>query len=320
MSSEHAAPTGRLDYSGDLAPVIDDICRAYGIGKPNDFSVIGVGYEDCNVIINTQQDRFMAKMFAKTRKPDEIDRYANIVQRVVEAGIHHPELVKTPGGDTIYRIGRISLALMRFVEGKTFYDLGRIPTAEERKAVIEQAAKINLIDYKPPRLFDSWAIPHIQAMFDKVSAFIEPDDLQLVEEVMRRYQKIPVSELPHAFVHGDIIKTNTIKGDDGKVYIIDFSVANWYPRIQELAVIAANLLHEDKGLSLAGRCELVASEYGQFNPLTTQERAHLHSYALAGVTMEFLGSHWEKHINDNRGEENEYWLTLGRKGLRKELS
>src|SRR5260370_40155566 len=96
--SEHTATTGRLGYSGDLAPIIDDICKAYGIGSPSDFSVIGVGYEDCNVIISTDQDRFMAKMFAKTRKPEEIDRYAEIMQKVGEVGGAHPGVVWVPAG------------------------------------------------------------------------------------------------------------------------------------------------------------------------------------------------------------------------------
>jgi Ser/Thr protein kinase RdoA (MazF antagonist) len=319
VSTEHRAPAGRLDYSGDLAPVVDDVCQAYGLGSPQGFSVIGVGYEDCNVIIDTAQGRFMAKMFAKTRKAGEIGRYAKVIEKVVEAGVNHPALVAAPGGGAVYRTGNISLVLMRFVEGKTFYDLGRIPTDEERQAIIEQAAKINRIGYKPPYLFDSWAIPHIQTMFDKVQRFIDPGDLRLVTEVMRRYKEIPVSELPHTFVHGDIIKTNTIKGDDGKLYIIDFSVANWYPRIQELAVMAANLLHEEGGRNLAERCEQVASEYNRHNPLTAAEHRHLHTYALAGVAMEFMGSHQEKHINGDQGEETEYWLNLGREGLRREL-
>ncbi len=71
MGMEYALPAGRLDYSGDLTPIINDICRTYEIGEPSGFSIIEVGYEDCNVIIETQQDKFMAKMFAKTREPDE---------------------------------------------------------------------------------------------------------------------------------------------------------------------------------------------------------------------------------------------------------
>ncbi len=106
----------------------------------------------------------MAKMFAKSRKPEEIERYADVMQHVVAAGVNHPEIIPYTNGSTLYRTGAITLVLMRFVEG------------------------------------------------------------------------------------------NTIKGDDGKIYIIDFSVANWYPRIQELAVMAANLLHEKNGLSLNSNC------------------------------------------------------------------
>ncbi len=53
-----------------------------------------------------------------------------------------------------------------------------------------------------------------------------------VEQAMARYAEILVDDLPHTFVHGDFTKANVLNGDDGKVYILDFSVANWYPRIQ----------------------------------------------------------------------------------------
>src|SRR5690606_12517683 len=112
-------------------------------------------------------------------------------------------------------------------------------------------------------------------------------------------------------------KANVIKGEDGKIYILDFSVANRYPRIQELAVIVANLLHDDSETTLEGKCEQVANEYSEFNQLTEQERQHLPAYALAGVAMEFMGAHQEKYINGNDTEETDYWLSLGREGLRK---
>lgn len=314
---EHKAPTDRLTYTGDLTPVIEDICQAYELGTPKDFSVIEVGYEDCNVIINTDHDRFMAKMFAKFRTPEDIQRYVDIIQNVIEVGVHHPELIMAPGDNPTYTSGGVTLALLKFVEGETFYGLKRPLTDDERRAVIEQAAKINSIDYQPPYLFDSWAIPNIRSMFDRVKEFVAPEDLVLVEQAMERYEAIPVDTLPHAFVHGDIIKTNTLKGDDGEVYILDFSVANWYPRIQELAVIVANLLHEEPGPSIEESCKRVIDEYNQLNLLTDEEKRYLPAYALAGIAMEFMGAHQEKFINGVDGEENDYWLTLGREGLRR---
>jgi Ser/Thr protein kinase RdoA (MazF antagonist) len=154
-------------------------------------------------------------------------------------------------------------------------------------------------------------------MLEKVRQFVAPEDLQLAEQAVERYEAIPVETLPHAFVHGDFTKANIMKGDDGEIYVFDFSVANWYPRIQELAVIVANLLHDNTSeRSILEICNLVADEYGL---LTDEERKHLPTYTLAGVAMEFLGAHQEKYINGIDNEENDYWMSLGRAGLQKEL-
>jgi Ser/Thr protein kinase RdoA (MazF antagonist) len=313
-------PTDRLNYTGELMPVIEGICDAYGVGKPISNSVIEVGYEDCNVIIETSQSRYLAKMFSKNRTPDEISRYTNMMQKVVEAGVHHPELLRTATGDVTYSNSGISLVLMQFIDGKTFYELNRAPTPIERKAVLEQAAKVNEIDYQPPYLFDSWAIPNIKTMFDRVKQYLQTDDLETVKRVMSGYEAIPVDNLPHSFVHGDFTKTNIMLDTNGQIHILDFSVANWYPRIQELAVIVANLLHDNSDTSsIQDKCKVVADEYGQYNALTDLERTHLPAYALAGMAMEFMGAHQEKYINGNDTDETAYWLTLGREGLRKAL-
>jgi len=316
MSNEHKAPTDRLNYTGDLTPIINDICTTYHLGAVQEFSVIEVGYEDCNVIIETEADAFLAKMFAAFRTPDDVERYATTIKKVSEAGVYHPELIETPAGETTHKTHGITLALLKFVAGKTFYDLGRPPDDDERKAVIEQTAAVHRIDYKPAYLMDSWAIPNIRSMHDRVRQFLEPEDSALIEQVITQYEAVPIDELPHAFVHGDIIKTNVLKGDDGKVYILDFSVANWYPRVQELAVIASSLLYEENGPSLKERCQIVADEYDQFNKLTEVERKHLLTFGLAASAMELMGAHQEKYINGVDTEENDYWLQLGRKGLR----
>lgn len=315
--SELQTPADRLNYLGDLTPVIERVCEAYDIGQLSASSIVEVGYEDCNVVIETDQAKFVAKMFSKTRTPDDIARYATTMEKVMEAGVHHPELLTTQAGETTYSDSGVTLVLMRFVEGKSFLELDRSPSGQERKAVLEQAAKVNSIDYEPPYLFDSWAIPNIHVLFEKVKQYIEPGDLPSVERAIAGYDAIPVDDLPHCFVHGDFTKANVIKGQDGKIHILDFSVANHYPRIQELAVIVANLLHDDGEVTLDQKCKQVADEYSVFNPLTDQEREHLSAYALAGVAMEFMGAYQEKYINSNDTEETDYWLSLGREGLRR---
>lgn len=316
------APVNRLNYAGNLTPVIERLCENYRIGELTSFSVIEIGYEDCNVSINTASGKYLAKIFSKVRTPEDISRYAAIMEKVVAAGVHHPEIIKVSNGDVLYidhEANGISLVLMRFIEGKTFLQLKSAPNDKERQAVIEQAAKVNTIEHHPSYLFDSWAIPNIQAMFERVRKFIQPDDLVLVEKAMKLFAEVPLDALPHCFVHGDFTKANVLRGNDGRIYILDFSVANWYPRIQELAVIAANLLHDGR-TSLKDRTDIVADEYDKLSRLTPEEQNYLYPYALAGAAMEFMGSHQEKYINGNDTEETQFWLNLGREGLAREVS
>ncbi|MBI2410678.1 MAG: phosphotransferase [Candidatus Kerfeldbacteria bacterium] len=324
MTTEKQTPLDRLNYSGEIGAVINRLAGVYKIGSPTNFSVIGVGYEDCNVVIETPSGKYVAKIFSKDRNSEAIIRYSIIMEKAVEVGINHPPLIKTADGRVVYSDGEandISMVLMKFVDGQTFLELDRAPDEEEEKAVVEQAVKVNGIDYHPPYLLDSWAIPNIKAMFERTKQFIQSQDIQLIKQAMTQYAEIPVNNLPHCFVHGDFTKANIMKGNDGKIYVLDFSVANWYPRIQELAVIAANLLHEENSSqTLRNRTERVSEMYDKLTPLTPDEKKHLYAYALAGVAMEFMGGHQEKFIKGNATEETEYWLNLGRSGLRKELS
>jgi len=324
MGNITQTPTDRLNYTGDLGLVVDHLCEIYKVGNLINFSVIGIGYEDCNVFIETSEGKYVAKIFSKERNQEAITRYSTIMEKAVEAGVNHPQLLKTKLGEIVFsdsQANGISMVLMKFVSGGTFLEFNRAPDVEEQRAVIEQAVKVNRIDYHPPYLFDSWAIPNIKQMFDRVRQYIQPDDIGFVERAIALYSEIPVEKLPHCFVHGDFTKANVLKGDDGKIYILDFSVSNWYPRIQELAVISANLLHdENDSVSLRDRTELVSTEYEALNPLTLEEKQYLYAYALAGVAMEFMGAHQEKFIKGNNTEETEYWLNLGRNGLKKEFS
>ena len=87
MEMDKKTPADRLNYSGDLDPVVKRLSGVYQIGDPTDFSVIGVGYEDCNVIVNTSKGKFVAKIFSKIRTPQDITRYTTIMEKAVEAGV-----------------------------------------------------------------------------------------------------------------------------------------------------------------------------------------------------------------------------------------
>lgn len=307
-----ANPLERINHNSNLDTILTDACAAYQLTNLAGESVITVGYEDCNVVIDTDQGRFLAKLFSKERSLVDIKRYTNIVSRVVEAGVNHPKPLLNNDGKMVYRRSGVSLMIQEYIEGATFYEHHRDPNDSELDLITEQAAKINNIDYRPPFYEDSWAVLSINKMFEKVQPAVEPDDRQLLQKAVAIYNKIPVDRLPHAFVHGDMISTNVIKGRDGKVHIIDFSVANYYPRIQELAVMATSLLQNS---SLKQRCERILESYEKFAPLQSIEKKYLFDYAIAAAAMEVIGACDEKYFKRNSSSENDHWLNSGRSTL-----
>lgn len=317
---KNQTPIDRINLNGSFESLIERIVTNYNLGKVVNFEVITIGYEDCNTIINTDKGRYLAKIFSKSRKEEEVNRYAEIMQKAFGADINHPRLYSTSSGQWIYKdqFGP-SMVLMTYIEGKTFFEMNRTPNKEEIAHIVEQAAKLHKIDYRPKYLFDSWSVQNMQKMIDSVKEYIDDDGMKLVLKVLGIYKSIDFDDLPHAFVHGDFTKTNVLKGNDEKIYFLDFSVANYYPRIQELAVIAANLLYEPNGKSLKDRVEMLIQEYSKHTELTDKEKNALFDYTLSAVAMEFLGAHQEKYIKGNDTTETNYWMELGRNSLREAL-
>jgi Ser/Thr protein kinase RdoA (MazF antagonist) len=319
-SAKEGTPLDRIDYRGDIKLVIDRLANAYGIGKVKDFYVIEVGYEDCNIALQTEKGKYVAKIFSKQRDQENIARYNTMMEKAVEAGVNHPILYKLADGTSIFRdreANNISMVLMKFIEGFTLLEMDRIPNKDEVAPVFKQVAMIHRMNFHPPYVVDSWAIVNVAAMYERVRAYIELVDIKLIEKAIDRYNQIPVDRLPHCFVHGDFSKANAIKGDDGKIYILDFSVANWYPRIQEIAVIAANLFQDKNHSStLRERCAFVADAYDKINPLTAEEKQYLYDYARGGSAMELMGPLQEKYLHGNKMPETEYRIEVGRSGLR----
>lgn len=309
----------RINLESDLKTLLERVVLDYSLETLEDFSIIEIGFEDCNILFETPRGKFLAKIFSKTRADDTIERYANIIQAAIDSGVRHPKLLQSLNGQTLHRSHNSSpLVVLEYVEGKTYFETMSAPSNQELNDLIIQLFHLHQSTYKPGYVFDSWAIPNFEEMYEKVKNFVFGEDLRLLETVLRNFRMIPLQQLPHAFVHGDCTKANVLRGNDGQIYILDFSVANWYPKIQDLAVVAANLLHSNM-TSLKENVEVVKKEYLQYGDLNKLELNFLYTYSLAAVAMEFMGGLQEKHFSGNDGAEADYWLQLGREGLKAAL-
>lgn len=306
---ESVHPSDRLRQGVDIGVLIAEIAAFYQLGSVVSYSEITVGYEDCNVIIETTTGKYVTKLFARSRTKDEVDRYVLIMQKTEAAGVRHASLLRGRDGKYVFCSNGTFATTSKFISGKTFYELDRAPNHQELQDILVQITKMNAVDCRPSYVAGQWAVPNIRTLFEQTKRYISHSDAELAEHCMHRYEAIDTSVLPHGFVHGDLRKTNILLGDDGKVYLLDFFLTNWLPRVQELAVIAASLLHEPtRTTPLEEICAQLASMYGG---LTESEMVCLPDYVRAAITMEFLGGFYEKHVKHIDNEENDYWLRAG---------
>src|SRR3990167_7124732 len=88
----------RIEYKGDLAVFSAKVSEDFGLGKYRSYKIVPVGYEDLNIVLETDMDRFLVKALSKERSEASKERYAQIIEKVVEAGVAHPKLYKSDQG------------------------------------------------------------------------------------------------------------------------------------------------------------------------------------------------------------------------------
>lgn len=306
----------RIGGRKEAEAIVEMINDVFDIGAIERLEIIDVGYEDCNLAVWTASSKFVVKVFARYRRDDIPRRTVSIIEAIRRGGVRHPALLRDREGSVLCETpsGRLRFLVMCWVNGKNYYELGRPPTIGELDDIVEQAVRLHRVDHDPPHLVDPWSIPHLDELFGAVGHLLDPVDRRLVERVAESLRRTRATMLPHALIHGDLTKGNLLVTPDRGTYLIDLASANRWPRIQELAVMAANLMHGSE-LSLPERADLLASLYTGHQALTDAEQRAMQPYAFAAAAMEFLGAVREKMIGGDTSDETNYILELGRSQL-----
>lgn len=310
----------RINYEGNIKDISLQICKDLNLGSFKSNKIILVGYEDFNYILTTHKGKYFVKIFASSRTNNDCLRYLEIMEKSIAAKVATPKLIKSKSGYLdVCKVNNVKLRLVVFdyIDGDNFYKLNRKLNKAEIKFVAKQIATINSIKLKPKLIYDNWAVANFLKQYKKYSKYLSKEDLVLVKPLVSKFNELNVDKLPKAFVHGDIIATNLMKDKKGKLWIIDFSVSNYYPRIQELAVLACNLFFEAKSKTKSeNNLKLALKEYNKILPLTKAELKALPDYIELAHGMHVLCANYEKVKNNNNSKENEYWINEGLSGLK----
>lgn len=146
-----------------LPHLVGHVAAEYQLGGVQDWHVLTTGYEDCNIDLRAGSARVVVKVFTRDRG-GLAARTAGLIARARAAGVRHPRLHRDGGGSLVHCYDGHQLIVMDFDPGRSFYDLGRAPAADELAAIITQAARIHALDAHPEFVFDPWAITNLIPM------------------------------------------------------------------------------------------------------------------------------------------------------------
>lgn len=149
----------------------------------------------------------------------------------------------------------------------------------------------------------------------KKGKYLDAKYNSLFENLTKRLKNVKLDNLPTCFIHGDIIKSNIIKDKEGKLWIIDFAVSNYLPRIVDLAVTACDIcLNSNNKNKTIESTRMIINEYQKYNKLTNYE---LECFPLFYDLANAIGILQISYLSrfKETSKEDKFWLEESEKGL-----
>lgn len=300
----------RIGLNTDLENISEQICSKYNLGSFISNELITIGYEDYNYYLTTSNGKYCVKIFSNIRTKQDIVNYLERIRAVANSQINAPKPL-TINNDIVleldYENNHYDICVFKYI----YFELKQKASKEIIKELARQTAMINRLDIKPDFIYDSWAIINFEEEYKKKREYVSDKYKEEFDKLLNEFKNVDFEKLPKGFVHGDIISTNVMLDKNNKIWIIDFAVSNYLPRIIDLAVTSCNMcLDNSSKENTYENINLLLSEYNKYTPLTEYElRVFSVFYKLANA-MHILQTQYIIKT-DGDSEENQYWLNEG---------
>jgi Ser/Thr protein kinase RdoA (MazF antagonist) len=304
----------RIKLNTDLKNISKVICDKYELGDFASNELIEIGYEDYNYYLTTSKGKYCVKIFSKIRTNEDIKNYLNRIRAVAKSEISSPKPLLL-NDDIVFELdyenNHYDICVFEYIDGKNYFEINEKPDNDVLREIAKQTALINNLDIKPEFIYDTWAIVNFKEEYEKKRQYLSDEYKTEFDKLLNEFENIDLERLPKAFVHGDIISTNVMLDKNKKVWIIDFAVSNYLPRIIDLAVTSCNMcLQEDSKEKTYENIEVLLQEYNKYNKLTDYELEMFEVYFRLANAMHILQPNYIIQT-DGDSEENQYWLNEG---------
>ena len=166
----------RINLNTDLSRISRLICNEYEVGEYISDTIITVGYEDFNYILETTTGKYCVKIFHKERTDKDCKNYIDRIELALSTDINTPKLYKTNNeSECMIEVDGVKyrLCLFDYINGNSFFDLGIIPNEDEIKEIIRQMANIHKQQLNSAFIYDKWAIVNFIEEFEDKKQYLK---------------------------------------------------------------------------------------------------------------------------------------------------
>lgn len=301
----------RVNLSTSLKEISKIVLKNYSLGDFVSNRVVYLGYCDFSYKLVTTKGEFLVKIINKetptSRCQSIVDRYFH---PSLNSDVNCPKVYTMNNGKNLltFELKNVEFRIfvMQFLKGENIYSSGHKILDEDLKKISRQIAYINKTDFKPTFIYDEWAIENFDKEFAKLKRKLDKNISEKISMWKKEFDKVDFEKLPKCFNHGDVVDMN-IMTYDKKIYVVDFSSANFQSRISDISTSIADLCFVKNNLQQTEKnIKLFVRAYCQILPLGDYEKSQIITFAAISTIIGYLNT--LRHSGDYNTKLREKYL------------
>lgn len=251
----------------------------------NSFQPIFEGYEDVNIMLNTNNGQYVLKIFATFRSEKNIHDYIKVIHEATNIGVETLELIQSETGKDYFFYGNTYSIITKYFDGDNFVKTP--PTLDEMSEVTKSLAKLNTLNFDIDETYDSWGNNNL---VNEYSNTIVKDEgvKQSILPIVKYFENFDTYRFSKGVIHGDMQRKHVLKNKD-KLCIIDYGCMRNDLKVYDLSTFLAWFcLGEDNWDQKDDIFKKVINEYTKINPLSDEEIRSIKPLITASYAAYYL--------------------------------
>ena len=267
---------------------IEAISANYAINNISSFNVLSGGSENTNYLINAENGKYVLTI-CEQKTEEKARELALLLEHLENHRFQTSKIIRNTNNEPLTLWNGRPIMIKEFIEGKILKslphhlmelagrELGKLHKIEAPEFLPNQVNYgkeqfVNVEKYAANSLFDIW-----------------------LKEILEYVSPYFASNLPKAFIHGDVFNDNVIiSKDEGSVVIMDFEESAYYYRIFDIGMMIIGICGEGETVNLENARYILKGYQQEINLLDIELNALQAFTVYAGAAMTF----W-RHINFN---------------------